>query len=305
MGADINMEQAKEAFSNDIPLDVEWFGIPDMITRNPLVNGVVKYSLNKDVFRNQEVVRNAEKLEDWAEGLDDKNVSKLYKNLGESTRGLLGEEGVSPKRAQALVQSLIGDPARNTTTAVLDKAGKSIFYLATGNMKEIENEFSGDFGDNMLKISGLKGRLFTKTPKLDAAFMDTLDEQRKEDFTKRFLIRAEISEIYENAESPQEAKKLANQRLDELVKNGDIKSSYKKRLIDDQAKIKAVEGKPSWYKTLINAANNEERVQTLERYAIDLSNEKWNEVGSFLLKNKIVSPEVTREFAKVRAKKKK
>jgi hypothetical protein len=304
MGADINMEQAKEAFSNDIPLDVEWFGIPDMITRNPLVNGVVKYSLNKDVFRNQEVVRNAEKIEDWAEGVDDENVSKFYKKLGESTRGLLFmEEGISPKRAQALVQSLIGDPARNTTTAVLDKAGKSIFYLATGNMKEIENEFGGDFGDNMLKISGLKGRLFTKTPKLDAAFMDTLDEQRRESFTKRLLIRSEIEDIYENAGSPQEARKLADERLSELVKNGDIDPKYKKRVILAQEKQSVLEGKPSWYKSLLYSESNDEKVQILEHYAKDLSKEQWNEVGLFLLKNKIITPEVTREFAIKRSKK--
>jgi hypothetical protein len=200
------------------------------------------------------------------------------------------------------VQSLIGDPARNTTTAVLDKAGKSIFYLATGNMKEIENEFGGDFGDNMLKISGLKGRLFTKTPKLDAAFMDTLDEQRRELFTKRLLIRSEIESIYENADSPQEARKLADERLSELVKNGDIDPKYKKRVILAQEKQSLLEGKPSWYKSLLYSESNDEKVQILEHYAKDLSKEKWNEVGSFLLKNKIITPEVTREFAIKRSK---
>ena len=302
MRADVDMDQAKEAFMNDIPLDPQWFFITDLITRNPVVNGVIKYSFNYDAFRNQQVVKNAEKIEDWAEGVDDENVGKLYKRLGESTRGLFGKEGASPKRAEAFVESMIGDPARNTTTAILDKGGRSIFYLATGDTKALEQEFGGDLGDNMLKLSGLKGRLFTKTPKLDNAFMDTLDEQRRELFTKRLLIRSDIEQIYNEAGSPKEAKKLAEDRLNELVRNGDIDLKYKKTVINAQEKRASVEGKPAWYKSLLYSENNDEKVQILEHYAKGLSTEEWKEVGSFLLKNKIVSPDVTREFARKRSK---
>ena len=302
MRADVDMDQAKEAFMNDIPLDPQWFFITDLITRNPVVNGVIKYSFNYDAFRNQQVVKNAEKIEDWAEGVDDENVGKLYKRLGESTRGLFGKEGASPKRAEAFVESMIGDPARNTTTAILDKGGRSIFYLATGDTKALEQEFGGDLGDNMLKLSGLKGRLFTKTPKLDNAFMDTLDEQRRELFTKRLLIRSDIEQIYDEAGSPKEAKKLAEDRLNELVRNGDIDLKYKKTVINAQEKRASVEGKPAWYKSLLYSENNDEKVQILEHYAKGLSTEEWKEVGSFLLRNKIVSPDVTKEFARKRSK---
>ena len=304
MNADIDENVIKEAFSNDLPIEPDPF---DLVTRNPLVNGVVKYGLNKDIFRNQEVVRNAEKIEDWAEGVDDENVAKIYKKLGASTKGVyipfIGTEGFSPKRTEAFVESLIGDPSRNTTTAILDKGGRSMFYLATGDIKAIEEEFAGDLGDNMLKLSGLKGRLFTKTPKLDNAFMDMLNEQEKELYTKRLLIRTDIEQIYDDASSPQQAKKMANERLNDLVKNGDIDVKYKKIVLDAQDKRSAVEGKPAWYKLLLYSTNNDQKVQILEHYAKYLSSDQWKEAGSYLLKKGIVSPEVTKEFARKRSKK--
>jgi hypothetical protein len=304
MGVDIDMKQAKEAFSNDIPVSPEWFGVTDLITRNPFVNGVIKYSFNYDAFRNQDVVKNAEKIEDWAEGIDDENVSKLYKQLGKSTKDLLGGEGISPKRAQAFSQSLIGDPSRNTTTAVLDKFGKSLFYIINGDEKGLDEEF-GDrtVADNIFKLTGLKGRLFSKTPKMDASFMEGLDEQRRELFTKRLLIRSEIEDIYNTADSKQEANKLVNERLNELVKNKDITPQYKKKIIASETKKDILKDKPSWYKSLLYSESNDEKVQILKHYTKDMSNDEYKKAAMFLLQNKIISPEVTKEFAIVRNKK--
>jgi len=304
MDVDINMEQAKEAFSNDIPVSPEWFGVTDLITRNPFVNGVIKYSFNKDAFRNQEVVKNAEKIEDWAEGIDDENVSKLYKQLGKSTKDLLGGEGISPKRAQAFSQSLIGDPSRNTTTAVLDKAGKSIFYLINGNEKGLNEEF-GDrtVADNIFKLTGLKGRLFTKTPKVDALFMEQLNEQQRELFTKRLLIRSEIEDIYNTAGSKQEADKLVNEKLNELVKSKDITPQYKKRIKSYESKKDILKDKPSWYKSLFFSDSNDEKIQVLKRYTKDMSEDEYKKAILFLLKNDIIAPEVSKQFAGIRNKK--
>jgi hypothetical protein len=304
MDVDINMEQAKEAFSNDIPVSPEWFGVTDLITRNPFVNGVIKYSFNKDAFRNQDVVKNAEKIEDWAEGIDDENVSKLYKQLGKSTKDLFGGEGISPKRAQAFSQSLIGDPSRNTTTAVLDKFGKSLFYIINGDEKGLDEEF-GDrtVADNIFKLTGLKGRLFSKTPKMDSSFMEGLDEQRRELFTKRLLIRSEIEDIYNTADSKQEATKLVNERLNELVKNKDITPQYKKKIIASESKKDILKDKPSWYKSLLYSESNDEKVQILKHYTEGMSNDEYKKAAMFLLQNKIISPEVTKEFAIVRNKK--
>ena len=301
MDVDINMKQAQEAFSNDVPLEPS---LLDLLTRNPLINATVKYSMNKDVFRNQDVVKNAEKIEDWAEGIDDENVSKLYKQLGKSTKDLLGGEGISPKRAQAFSQSLIGDPSRNTTTAVLDKFGKSLFYIINGDEKGLDEEF-GDrtVADNIFKLTGLKGRLFSKTPKMDASFMEGLDEQRRELFTKRLLIRSEIEDIYNTADSKQEATKLVNERLNELVKNKDITPQYKKKIIASESKKDILKDKPSWYKSLLYSESNDEKVQILKHYTEGMSNDEYKKAAMFLLQNKIISPEVTKEFAIVRNKK--
>jgi hypothetical protein len=305
MGVDINMEQAQEAFSNDLPIEPDYL---DLLTRNPLSNAIIKYSMNKDVFRNQEVVKNAEKIEDWAEGVDDENLSKIYKQLGKSTKGVyipfIGTEGISPKRAQAFSQSLIGDPSRNTTTAVLDKFGKSLFYVINGDEKGLDEEF-GDrtVADNIFKLTGLKGRLFSKTPKMDSSFMEGLDEQRRELFTKRLLIRSEIEDIYNTADSKQEATKLVNERLNELVKNKDITPQYKKKIIASESKKDILKDKPSWYKSLLYSESNDEKVQILKHYTKDMSNDEYKKAAMFLLQNKIISPEVTKEFAIVRNKK--
>ena len=301
MNVDIDMEQAKEAFSNDLPLEPS---ILDLVTRNPLVNATVKYSLNKDVYRNQDVVKNAEKIEDWAEGIDDENVSEIYKKLGKSSEGLLGKEGLSPKRSQAFTQSLIGDPSRNTTTAVLDKATKSLFYAVNNDKKGMDEEW-GDHTvlDNIFTTSGLKGRLFTKTPKLDNSFMETLDEQRKELFTKHLLIRSEAEQLFDNAPSKKEAAKLLNKLLTEKVKNKDISPEYKKTIITGITKKDILKDKPAWYKSLLYSQGNDEKIQILKHYAMDMSKGESQKLIQFLLKNKIASPQVTKQFAIMHTKK--
>jgi hypothetical protein len=133
--------------------------------------------------------------------------------------------------------------------------------------------------------------------------MEGLDEQRRELFTKRLIIRSEIEDIYNAVDSKQEATKLVNERLNELVKNKDITPQYKKKIIASESKKDILKDKPSWYKSLLYSESNDEKVQILKHYTKDMSNDEYKKAAMFLLQNKIISPEVTKEFAIVRNKK--
>jgi len=293
MGVDIDESTIKEAFLNDLPVDPVGF---DLFTRNPMINAIVKYELNKDAFRDEEVVKDEEKIEDWAEGANDKSVSKLYKKLGEYTNGiyipLIGTEGFSPKRSQAFVQSLIGDPSRNTTTAVLDKAGKTLFYSITGNEEGLKEEFTGDVADDMLKLTGLKGRIFAKTPKVDNTFMETLRKEEKAEYTTNYIVRGDVKEIRDAVKDPNEGLDLIFKYLKERVAAKDIKPEYAQRVMNSQKKLYYVKDAPYFYDDVMIGKDNDSKAKILNNYIKDMSDAEVTKVYNDMLINKLVAREV-------------
>lgn len=286
---DIDSNRIIESFKNDLPVDPNGLNI---LTRNPLLNGMIKYNWNYDAYRKQYIVKNEEKLKDWAEY--DKNTADIYKKAGKVTEGMFGTEGISPKRAQALVESLVGDPSKNTTTAFLDKAGRVLFYGAMGDKKGLEKELPtpGEEADWLFALSGLKGRTFTKTPEIDFEVMKDYKEAEKKEFTKNQMIKAEVDEIYEKTPNKAEADKLVLQLLDDNVQNGLIDNKDKERIFNIQNKREFIKNKPRYYGTLLYMKSNDVKSSILFEETKNMSNEEYNKIAYDLYSNKIVSEEV-------------
>lgn len=285
---DFDHDKMVEALKADLPVDPTSFSI---FTRNPMFNGLIKYSLNKDAYRKTEIVRNEENIEDWAEY--DKKTPEMYKKLGEYSKGIIGEEGISPKRAEAVLGSLIGDPSKNTTTALLDKSGRVLYYGAMGDKEGMKSELPtpGEEGDWLFKLSGLKGRIFTKTPEIDFEAMKEYKDAEKREFTKNQIIKTEVDEIYANTPNKKEADELVLELLNENVENGLIDKDDKKRIMNVQNKKEFIKGKPRYYGTLLYMKSNEVKASVLHEETKNLSLEKYNEIARDLFKNKIVSKE--------------
>jgi hypothetical protein len=286
---DIDESQVIESFKNDLPVDPNML---NLLTRNPLINGMVKYNWNYDAYRKQDIYKNEEKIEDWAEY--DKNTGDMYKKAGELTKGLFGSEGVSPKRAQALVESLIGNPEKNTTTALLDKAGRIMYYGAMGDNEGLSKELPapGEEADWLFKLSGLKGRLFTKTPEIDFEFVDKLKQEEKKQYTQNKFIKEQVDEIFANSKDKNEALLTSSNMLDELVKNGDITNDNKNRILKIQQKRDFIKGKPRFYGDLLYANSTDSKVTILDYETESLDDKKFNDILFDLRLNNIISKEV-------------
>jgi hypothetical protein len=286
---DIDQSQIVGSFVNDLPVDPSGLNI---LTRNPLVNGMIKYNWNYDAFRKQYVVKNEEKIENWAEY--DKNTGDIYKKAGKLTEGILGTEGISPKRAEALVESLIGDPSKNTTTALLDKSGRVMYYGVTGNSEGLKKELPapGEEADWLFKLSGLKGRIFTKTPEIDYEFIDKLKKEERKQYTQNKFIKEQVDEIFAESKDKNEALLTSSNMLDELIKNGDLKPDSKKRILDIQQKRDFIKGKPRFYGDLLYSSSNDSKVTILDYETESMDDKKFSDLMFDLRLNNIISKDV-------------
>ena len=254
---------------------------------------MVKYNWNYDAYRKQDIYKGEEKIDDWAEY--DKNTGDMYKKAGELTKGtLLFPEGISPKRAQALVESLIGDPSKNTTTSLLDKAGRVMYYGAMGDKEGLKKELPapGEEADWLFSLSGLKGRTFTKTPEINYEFLDKLKEEEKKQYTQNKFIKEQVDQIFSESKDKKEALLTASSMLDELVKNGDITKDNKERILGIQEKRDFIKGKPRFYGELLYASSNDSKVTILDYETKSMDDKKFSDLMFDLRLNNIISKDV-------------
>jgi hypothetical protein len=287
---DIDEYQIVESFKNDLPVDPN---MANLLTRNPLINGVAKYSFNYDAYRKQYTYKNEEKIEDWAEY--DKNTGDMYKKAGELTKdSFFFPEGISPIRAQAFVESLIGNPEKNTTTALLDKAGRIMYYGAINDKDGLSKELPapGEEADWLFKLSGLKGRLFTKTPEIDFEFIDKLKKEERKQYTQNKFIKEQVDEIFAKSKDKNEALLTSSNMLDELIKNGDLKPDSKKRILDIQDKRDFIKGKPRFYGDLLYSSSNDSKVTILDYETESMDDKKFSDLMFDLRLNNIISKDV-------------
>lgn len=296
-GEEFDQEKMWSAFQRDIP-----FGNPlAELTRNPMINAAFKYFNNYDQFRKENIVKDEEKILDFAET---KSATQLYKNIGKASKDLGFKEGVSPKRLQEAVRSFTGDPTKNTWASLFDMGSKGAVALATGDTKELEENFSGNLYADIFKNSGLEGKLFTKPIDYDASFSEQLKEDEKEEYTKKYVIRADVNEIRNNSKDVRSAVKSIYEYLKPKVQSKDIDADYADRVMKQQFKLFGLKDAPEFYDDVAYAKDNDTKAKILNYYLSDMSNAEAGKVMKDMVSKGLLSEEAFLKTINLRAGKK-
>ena len=297
-GEDFNQEKMWSAFQRDIP-----FGIPlAELTRNPFINAMFKYFNNYDQFRKQNIVKDEEKILDYAET---KGATELYKKIGKASKDLGFKEGVSPKRLQEAVRSFTGDPTKNTWASLFDMGSKGSVALATGDTKELDEMFTGNPISDAFRNLGFEAKLFTKPIDYDASFAEELKEDEKVEYTKNYVIRGDVNEIRNNSNDLRSAVKSIYEYLKPKVESKEIDAEYANRVIKTQAKLFGLKDAPEFYDDVAYAKDNDIKAKMLNYYLSDMSNEEAGKVMRDMVSRGLLSEEAFLKTINLRASKNK
>jgi hypothetical protein len=286
------------AFQRDIP-----FGNPFAeLIRNPAYNAYKKYAENYDAFRKQNIVKDEEKILDYAET---KGATELYKKIGKASKDLGFKEGVSPKRLQEAVRSFTGDPTKNTWASLFDMGSKGSVALATGDTKELDEMFTGNPISDAFKNLGFEAKLFTKPIDYDASFAEELKEDEKEEYTKNYVIRGDVNEIRNNSNDLRSAVKSIYEYLKPKVESKEIDAEYANRVIKNQVKLFGLKDAPEFYDDIAYAKDNDIKAKMLNYYLSDMSNEEAGKVMRDMISRGLLSEEAFLKTINLRASKNK
>jgi hypothetical protein len=297
-GEEFNQEKMWSAFKRDIP-----FGNPlAELTRNPMINALFKYSANYDYFRKENIVKDEEKILDYAET---KGATQLYKKIGKASKDLGFKEGISPKRLQEAVRSYTGDPTKNTWASLFDMGSKGSVALVTGDTKELDEMFTGNPISDAFKNLGFEGKLFTKPIDYDASFAEELKEDEKEEFTKNYVIRGDVNEMRNNSKDLRSAVKSIYEYLKPKVESKEIDAEYANRVIKNQAKLFGLKDAPEFYDDVAYAKDDDIKAKMLNYYLIDMSNQDAGRIMNDLKSRGFLSEKAYLKTINLRASKNK
>lgn len=297
-GEEFNQEKMWSAFQRDIP-----FGSPlGELTRNPTINALFKYGANYDYFRKENIVKDEEKILDYAET---RGATELYKKIGKASKDFGFKEGISPKRLQEVVRSYTGDPTKNTWASLFDMGSKGSVALATGNTKELDEMFTGNPISDAFRNLGFEAKLFTKPIDYDASFAEELKEDEKEEYTKNYVIRADVNEIRNNSKDLRSAVKSIFEYLKPKVESKDIDAEYANRVIKQQAKLFGLKDAPEFYDDVVYAKDNDIKAKILNHYLSDMSNAEAGKVMKDMASKGLLSEEAFLKTINLRASKNK
>ena len=284
-GEDFNQDKMWSAFQRDIP-----FGNPlAELTRNPMINAMFKYFNNYDQFRKQNIVKREDEIRDYAET---KGATELYKKIGKASKDLGFKEGVSPRRLQEAVRSFTGDPTKNTWSSLFDMGSKGSVALITGDTKEFDKTFEGNVYSSLFRNLGFTGKLFTKPIDYDASFAEQLKEDKKDEYTKRYIIGNDVYDLRNNAKDLNDAKKSIYEYLKPRVESKDIDAEYANRILKQQEKLFGIKDAPYFYDDIFYEKDNGIKAKMLNYYLSDMSNIEANKIIRDMASRKLITKEV-------------
>jgi hypothetical protein len=294
-GEEFNQEKMWSAFKRDIP-----FGSPlGELTRNPTINAMFKYGANYDYFRKENIVKDEEKILDYAET---RGATELYKKIGKASKDLGFKEGISPKRLQEVVRSYTGDPTKNTWASLFDMGSKGSVALATGNTKELDEMFTGNPISDAFRNLGFEAKLFTKPIDYDASFAEELKEDEKEEYTKKYVIGNDVSEIRKNAKDYNTAIKSIIEYLKPLVNSKDINAEYADKILKAQPKLYSIKDAPYFYDDVFYANSNKNKAKILNHYISDMSISDGQKIVNDMANRGIITEDVVGMLNELRNK---
>jgi hypothetical protein len=284
-GEEFNQEKMWSAFQRDIP-----FGNPlGELTRNPTINALFKYSANYDYFRKENIVKDEEKILDYAET---RGATELYKKIGKASKDFGFKEGISPKRLQEVVRSYTGDPTKNTWASLFDMGSKASVALATGDTKELDEMFTGNPISDAFRNLGFEAKLFAKPIDYDASFAEQLEEEEKEEYTKKYVIGNDVSEIRKNAKDYDTAIKSIIEYLKPLVNSKDINAEYADKILKAQPKLYSIKDAPYFYDDVFYANSNKNKAKILNHYISDMSISEGQKIVNDMANRGIITEDV-------------
>ena len=294
-GEEFNQEKMWSAFKRDIP-----FGNPlAELTRNPMINAAIKYFNNYDQFRQENIVKDEKKILDYAET---RGATELYKKIGKASKDLGFKEGVSPKRLQEAVRSFTGDPTKNTWASLFDMGSKGSVALVTGDTKELDEMFTGNPISDAFRNLGFEGKLFAKKIDYDASFVEQLEEEEKEEYTKKYVIGNDVSEIRKNAKDYDTAIKSIIEYLKPLVNSKDINAEYADKILKAQPKLYSIKDAPYFYDDVFYANSNKNKAKILNHYISDMSISEGQKIVNDMANRGIITEDVVGMLNELRNK---
>ena len=231
-------------------------------------------------------------------------TTELYKKIGKASKDLGFKEGISPRRLQEAVRSFTGDPTKNTWASLFDMGSKGAVALATCNTKEFDKLFEGNVYSNLFKNLGFEGKLFTKPIDYDASFSEQLKEDEKEEYTKKYVIRADVNEIRNNSKDVRSAVKSIYEYLKPKVESKDIDADYADRVMKQQFKLFGLKDAPEFYDDVAYAKDNDTKAKILNYYLSDMSNAEAGKVMNDMVSKGLLSKEAYLKTINLRAGKK-
>ena len=180
----------------------------ELMSRNPLISGILSYHFNEDTFTGEEIFRQPrdKKIDPTAEGLYDDKVDGLYKEIAPAL-------GLSPIRTKAFVEKIITSENTNPTVGIFNAAMNGIFDKNTGLGEE--------FSTAMERVAESAGKKLIRYTNKDIIMYNEMDKAEAEEmrietdiYKKEQKMYSEIKSIYKDG-----GKMSVDQLIDKVKKN--------------------------------------------------------------------------------------
>ena len=180
----------EESISKSTPLTIS-----DLMSKNPVIAGLLTYKYNEDTFTGEKVFRGSKDKEilATAEGINDPKVEGFYKVIAPAL-------GLSPARTKAAVEKIITNQSTNPTI--------NAFYAAMNGIFDGNTTFAKEFmeaGTKMKEAAGKKVMRYTNESVIKYKKIDASEKERivinTDTYLKDSEMKAKIKETYKDGKT--------------------------------------------------------------------------------------------------------
>jgi hypothetical protein len=234
----------------------------DIMSRNPLVSGLLTYHFNEDTFTGEKVFREPKnkKIDPTSEGIYDNKVEDIYKVLAPKL-------GLSPIRTKAFVEKIITSENTNPTIAIFNGAANGVFTK--------DSSFGKEFTEGLGKVFESAERKLVRKTNKDILMYKKQDEAEAKEmlieteiYNKEQKVYNEIKSIYDKGE------KMTNGELIDMVKDNFDKKDVRKYVEKYYAYIRNMNVDKSILDIIYEDTPEVQALKLYNRYGTDLDSEE-------------------------------
>ena len=221
-----DMKEITMSVMEEFPV-TQFANVEKVLSRNPMYSGMSKFFMNRDPYRQEEVVAFEKSTKDYLEGarIGERRAADIYQRIGKASMSPILPEGISPKRLEAAVNSIPFE--NNPFSGVLVYATE----LATDEKKLFEERYGKGALMQILKASGISQRYFKEGSKVNQGLTDNSINEIKDRSEFKDLLAKSIIPKFDSL-----ATTMTRREAYLAVKDDFIKSQYKS-LDPEQKKI--------------------------------------------------------------------